>query len=319
MYFIPPYVEQCILSLKETAAAIKGRRDLGSLPDAYMMVAEMMRSSVKVLLPENGEVYRDNEAGGRCPDADESISLAGMPAPVTCFVYKWTKKVDPYSKISCIAPKRITLVVDGKQIGEDATGEESQMFFSAFYSEQSKIWNISRISISIFHEPNFRMIDKAHVRLRRGTYGEHSWTWDGTAVDLMTGKNITRLDMDNASEEILDNFTEYRTDICAVIQCLHSLRAGASLKPRGHESRAKRKKMKRRGVGGFTYHVLELPSKAGGPSNSSGGSHATPRLHVRRAHIRRLPTGAVTFVRQCMVGDASRGFAAKDYSVGSSR
>jgi len=45
------------------------------------------------------------------------------------------------------------------------------------------------------------------------------------------------------------------------------------------------------------------------------GSHASPRLHLRRGHIRRLDELRTTWVSSCMVGDASLGFAAKGYRL----
>ena len=46
-----------------------------------------------------------------------------------------------------------------------------------------------------------------------------------------------------------------------------------------------------------------------------GGTHASPRLHDRRGHSRRLPDGRIVWVRPCKVGDASKGVVFKDYQV----
>jgi hypothetical protein len=46
-----------------------------------------------------------------------------------------------------------------------------------------------------------------------------------------------------------------------------------------------------------------------------GGTHASPRLHQRRGHIRRLPSGKKTWVRHHMVGSSARGKVVKDYWV----
>lgn len=43
------------------------------------------------------------------------------------------------------------------------------------------------------------------------------------------------------------------------------------------------------------------------------GTHASPRFHVRRGHIRRLATGALTWIKQATVGDISNGQVTKDY------
>jgi Protein of unknown function (DUF2786) len=49
-----------------------------------------------------------------------------------------------------------------------------------------------------------------------------------------------------------------------------------------------------------------------------GGTHASPRLHWRRGHIRRLPSGECTQVRPCLVGHKSLGQIEKDYVLGDS-
>lgn len=45
------------------------------------------------------------------------------------------------------------------------------------------------------------------------------------------------------------------------------------------------------------------------------GTHASPRLHWRRGHVRTLPTGSKVGVKPHLVGLAERGFVSKDYRV----
>ena len=52
-------------------------------------------------------------------------------------------------------------------------------------------------------------------------------------------------------------------------------------------------------------------------SESKGGTHASPRLHDRRGHIRRLRSGKNVWVKACKVGDASKGSVFHDYVVAS--
>jgi hypothetical protein len=47
----------------------------------------------------------------------------------------------------------------------------------------------------------------------------------------------------------------------------------------------------------------------------AAGSHTSPRFHVRRGHVRRLPDGRTTWVKQCTVGDARIGKIDKDYRI----
>lgn len=66
---------------------------------------------------------------------------------------------------------------------------------------------------------------------------------------------------------------------------------------------------------GYEYHVLEIDPEYVAESVSSGGTHASPRFHLRRAHLRHLSSGKVTFVRQTQVGNPLLGTVAKDYVV----
>ncbi len=64
----------------------------------------------------------------------------------------------------------------------------------------------------------------------------------------------------------------------------------------------------------FEYRILTIK----GHKTYEGGSsesHRSPRLHLRRGHIRKLPTGKTTWVSSCAVGSGKRGTIQKDYSV----
>jgi hypothetical protein len=64
----------------------------------------------------------------------------------------------------------------------------------------------------------------------------------------------------------------------------------------------------------FSWHTVKIePPKP--KQEHRGGTHATPRLHDRRGHLRRLANGNTCWVRACKVGDASKGVVFKDYEV----
>ena len=46
-----------------------------------------------------------------------------------------------------------------------------------------------------------------------------------------------------------------------------------------------------------------------------GGTHASPRQHDRRGHVRRLQSGKNVWVKPCKVGDASKGAVFHDYLI----
>ena len=68
----------------------------------------------------------------------------------------------------------------------------------------------------------------------------------------------------------------------------------------------------------FEYRLLKISPALKMPGHvSAEGTHASPRLHWRRGHIRRLPSGMHTQVRPCLVGHKDLGQIKKDYLLGS--
>jgi hypothetical protein len=81
-------------------------------------------------------------------------------------------------------------------------------------------------------------------------------------------------------------------------------------------SRLRRAPFAKAGVRGWTYRVAEIrPATIASALAAHRGSHASPRWHLRRGHWRQLADGRRVFVRECAVGDASRGGVVKDYQV----
>lgn len=69
----------------------------------------------------------------------------------------------------------------------------------------------------------------------------------------------------------------------------------------------------------FSYKVLQLNSDAQPPNNGAGkilNGHASPRMHLRRGHLRRLENKTI-WIRHTMVNAGSKlGAVVKDYKIG---
>ena len=67
----------------------------------------------------------------------------------------------------------------------------------------------------------------------------------------------------------------------------------------------------------FTYKVLQLGDGQGAAAGMSpGGTHASPRMHLRRGHVRVLPDKRTVWVRNSMVNTGStQGLVKKDYAL----
>lgn len=70
-----------------------------------------------------------------------------------------------------------------------------------------------------------------------------------------------------------------------------------------------------RGITGTVYRIIGVAEVASAMRQARGGTHASPRHHMRRSHVRRLKSGTVVQVRACEVGDKTRGAVVKDYTI----
>jgi hypothetical protein len=64
----------------------------------------------------------------------------------------------------------------------------------------------------------------------------------------------------------------------------------------------------------FDWTTVEIGPKQE-KSAPQGGTHASPRLHDRRGHWRKHPSGKAVWVKPCKVGNASLGVVFHDYKV----
>lgn len=101
--------------------------------------------------------------------------------------------------------------------------------------------------------------------------------------------------------------------LCTVAQRLQSQRHAYRPEPAGTPAQNRKRMMKgKRPL--FVWHTVTIGPRPE-PQGSKGGTHASPRLHERRGHWRNMPSGKRVWVRDCKVGDASRGVVFKDYKI----
>jgi hypothetical protein len=96
--------------------------------------------------------------------------------------------------------------------------------------------------------------------------------------------------------------------MCSVLNCSNVETKTVSPSKKLNKKRAQKGKQPL-----FEYKILEVtPQSAKIPH--MGGSHASPRIHLRRGHIRRLPEKQV-WVQPCVVGEKKNGVIMKDYKI----
>jgi hypothetical protein len=280
--------------------------------------AQLLVEAEKFVLPINGEIYRDNGSEAKLPTEDELQSTMVMPAPVCAFEYAWTKdtiSADEKTRWVSVPTKRITLVIGFgemmKRVEEIPNLSEENYsdianrvaIFGLYYSDQAQGWTL----------PDVYLTCKTPFSIVAPPGMTDGFVMEVVPVHIL-GDKITEREKQIAC-------TDHFADITAVIQACHSMRAGATPRKHTEQSSNRRQYFKAKGAGGFEYHTLVLPGQTGKAAGvpSVSAQHASgwsPRHHFRRAHIRKLSSGALTFVRHTFVGKKEDGEVMKRYAVG---
>lgn len=134
-------------------------------------------------------------------------------------------------------------------------------------------------------------------------------------TELETTEFITTLADEERAESMQFMQDQAFRFIAPIMECIRMMNCSNVCTMDNIPSRLKQQRQKKKSKTPlFTYktlHITNAPKKKGLPG---GGTHASPRIHLRRGHIRTLPTGSTTWVQPCVVGDKSKGIVHKDYS-----
>lgn len=75
------------------------------------------------------------------------------------------------------------------------------------------------------------------------------------------------------------------------------------------------KRIKKGKVPFFEYKTLHVKQNKLEKNETKKGTHNSPRLHLRRGHIRNLFDGRKIWITSCLVGNKEKGMVIKDYKV----
>jgi hypothetical protein len=96
----------------------------------------------------------------------------------------------------------------------------------------------------------------------------------------------------------------------SALNCSNVKRVEHKPEPKLQKARQKRGKQPL-----YSYWTLQLTiPKSREETEQLGGTHASPRVHLRRGHARQYAPGKFTWVQECVVG-TGKGIVAKEYAV----
>ncbi|MFK5894255.1 MAG: hypothetical protein QM504_13620 [Pseudomonadota bacterium] len=113
------------------------------------------------------------------------------------------------------------------------------------------------------------------------------------------------------------NDSPFNSVILSVVQSILTVMNCSNVEAIESKPSNLRKMMKKKGNlplhSTWTLHIK--PGKNSTNQESHGGTHASPRVHLRRGHIRQLSTGNQIWVQPCVVGDKKSGVIHKNYTI----
>lgn len=223
-------------AMRELAAQARELRDapgfarnekLHTPERALRMFVSAIHAAKCIVLPVNGEIYRENFGGGEVPSPEECESFQHLPAQIICLEYRWSYTGGNGSQ----APRRVTVAI------QDVHTQSGVALMSAFFDERTGRWELCPACLTIAYPLKI-------IRLPASGQELGSWVYNCVLRNLETGEFYPPTDPEAA---VIGG--EFCPDIGALVQCSHALRIGRAQLLQACE-----------GQGGFTYHVLRSVS-----------------------------------------------------------
>lgn len=115
---------------------------------------------------------------------------------------------------------------------------------------------------------------------------------------------------DNSSERIIDLCIGCVRNFCSALNCSNVEKKKNVIDKKINDKRIKNGKLPI-----VEFYTLQIKKEFYDKNLHAKGSHASPRVHLRRGHFRRTFDGKCIWVQPCIVGDKDKGMINKDYRL----
>lgn len=239
-----------------------------------IMYSDEIRNAVKFRLPDNGRIVEVQSKGTWQTTFEPYIPILKLPYDLICLELKLIFESPNNSEES----ETIPTVILCKQLDEGI----------AFYPFLGPNPNGNEKWICFTQKPC----------LLKGQWHEYP--------SLQVGPK------DQSESEFLAIILKVILNFLSALNCSNS----NALDEEPPSEKLNKSRMKKGKTPLFSYKVLTINTKAShaGSSSTNQGKHNSPRVHLRRGHIRKLPDKTV-WVNSCVVGDNKNGVIQKDYVV----
>ncbi len=282
-------------------------------------MVDELKSSVHFVMPDAGTLLDDNLGGIK----DSQIRL---PYPMISVEYYMPKGVGPD-----ILDERFPLVDTYKRVilAKEHTISELQALplnidksvfmgndyvisiYAFFYSEEAKIWEPCPFGVII---PSKWYADKNSKPTLGKDYGRPGFL----AMPVLMLPDLLGVASNRGYQEDLEaGMQDMGAEVMVVLELIEALTCSnveESIYQEASKKNAQRIKSHKNPVWETKFLTLVVNEKSRNKGEVSSTTHASPRQHLRRGHIRRLPSKNI-WVNSCVVGNTINGKIEKQYKV----
>ena len=253
----------------------------------FEILSQMIKESQKFVLPENGDTFLIDGI------KKKHLELFLLPYPLISLEYKLSRiEGDHIDKCLLLAWN-----VQATHKFKIKPEEEGMIYFTRILGYKNGGWKFP---------PGFGFFNPKSCNLneeKRTINGFYS----NTILELydQREKDLKEQEIKN----IIDTGFNTLLEFCSIVNCENITKEKLESPAKINKKREQKGKLPL-----YSYHYLKLKNDKYTP-NELGGNHASPRAHLRRGHIRHLPSGKSIWVRHAFVGNNNEGFVEKKYII----
>lgn len=299
------------------------------------LILVLLKESVSFMMPENGVLYESGYRGLK----DVTVHL---PYPVISIEYpartlpEDIEKEDSHPEYySTKSSKRIVLAVESSRL--PASFFEISYFsdvqkmvdkgvvtvFVINFVDRNKLWTIQPSAAMIpldvpgFSKSSGEEESCIYRNVKQMLRGELLLPYPITPIPALHEPYQEVTNRMSIEEKFMTSIIDLGGEVSAVMSLLEALSCiNVGTQTLDPPERLNKKRIKNGHEPFVSYKVLTITgSDSGKTSKNLGGSHASPKMHLRRGHIRRLDENRRIWVNACIVGKAENGIAVKDYAL----
>ena len=283
------YAAQAEHCLRQSAEQTPAERE------SLLSIAGTIQNSVHFAMPDEGIIFDDDLKG-----LTGHVEKFRLPFPKITLEYFTWEKDRAADSLPC--PKRLIVAEEDKLDGKDVIKVVAVCYYASH-----RMWSPLSLGFVIEWDGNATVVrdEKGLAFGMNGTWGIVNKThFDGV---------MQRFGEQAGNESLMMDFWP---EMRVFLEFMEAMTC-TNIKPQLMEP-VNIFKQRRRAADGklplYETYVLTIPGEPSAKREHKQGSHASPRQHLRRGHIRRLPAGNI-WVNSCVVGSASKGVIEKSYAV----